>query len=97
MSDSNEKDKTKRQVTINGKLEIIPKDNSDGWYGACEVGFNDLLEENEKLKEENDKIKDWIRKLFLSNNITSNTLDGFDEEGLITLSQAGGITYNYNT
>ena len=54
-------------------------------------------QENEKLKEENDKIKDWIRKPFLSNNITSNTLDGFDEEGLITLSRAGEITYNYNT
>jgi len=50
-------DKSKRQVTINGKLEIIPKDNSDGWYGHCEVDFNNLLEENKKLKKENDKLK----------------------------------------
>ena len=46
MPDTKQKpDKSKRQVTINGKLEIIPKDNSDGWYGHCEVDFNNLLEE----------------------------------------------------
>ena len=67
-----------------------------GLGGTAEV-INDTIKELRKLKEENDKIKDWIRKLFLSNDITSNTLDGFDEEGLITLSQAGEITYNYNT
>ena len=31
----------------------LPKDNSAGWYGGCEVDFKNLLEENEKLKEEN--------------------------------------------
>ena len=68
-----------------------------GLGGTAEV-INDTIKGLRKLKEENDKIKDWIRRLFLSNDITSNTLQGFREEGLITIAQdTGEITYNYNT
>ena len=28
-----------------------PKDNSNGWYGSCEVDFKELQKENEQLKE----------------------------------------------
>jgi len=40
-----------------------PKDNSNGWYGACEVDFKELQEEIEKLKEVNEKHYDDIQEL----------------------------------
>ena len=29
-----------------------PKDNSNGWYGSCEVDFKELQKENEKLSKQ---------------------------------------------
>ena len=37
-------------------VKRYPKDNSNGWYGACECDFKELLEENKKLKEENKEL-----------------------------------------
>ena len=34
-----------------------PKDNSNGWYGACEIDFKELQKENEELKEEIKNLK----------------------------------------
>tara|TARA_R110000824_G_scaffold4358_1_gene21092 strand:+ start:151 stop:591 length:441 start_codon:yes stop_codon:yes gene_type:complete len=42
-----------------GSPPMSPMNNSEGWYGACEVDFKILQEENKKLKEENEKLKDF--------------------------------------
>ena len=41
-----------------GSPPMSPMNNSEGWYGACEVDFKILQEENKKLKEENKKLKE---------------------------------------
>ena len=46
----------------------LPKDNSAGWYGGCEVDFKNLLEENEKLKEKIGYDEAEIEKLMMWNH-----------------------------
>ena len=91
-------DNTEKVIT-----DLILKLEQFRWQHLNEPSYEaDVIigttKELRKLKEENDKIKDWIRKLFLSKYTSEFALEGFEEEGLITIAQdTGEITYNYNT
>ena len=66
----------------------LPKDNSAGWYGGCEVDFKNLLEENEKLKESRDSCNDAAMEACHDYEVLS---DKFANERAIFQEIIGGL------